>query len=102
MTIWFSKTEQELVSLTKIKPDPEEDRQFYLLRLSREANKIITSADWENLSESAQLWLNAATWAREQHYKHDIKASRGICQGMPLYRQILNIEFHDFVAKEGN
>lgn len=54
--------EMELRKATGVKPKGGEDRQDYLKRLSDKAQDIPEEA-WEDLSEPAQLWANAAVAA---------------------------------------
>lgn len=62
-----TEVERELQKATGVKPKKGEDRQKYLVRLSDgcqeeddDGDEVMSKDDWENLSEEAKDWVNAA------------------------------------------
>lgn len=65
----MSEIEKELLAVSKIKKKvPGEDHQKYLTRLMKAVSKI-KDDDWEQLSEEAQNWNNAAAEAHKGGHK---------------------------------
>lgn len=54
-----TKLEQEILDMTKQKPQREgEKRSAYLMRLIESANSELTDRDWKKLSRPLQQWVN--------------------------------------------